>query len=130
MKRVLFALLLAAGVIAAPVDAAKPAPSGTIVLNETGPLTLGDTVTFTTTVTGLKGSEWPMVYVRCVDADGVTLYGQLDHPETVFVLGGGWSPWRDTPWVDAVCQADIRYFNVKHISTVLAVTPAFDASGA
>jgi hypothetical protein len=31
-----------------------------------------------------------MVYVACrSDADGSLLYGQLDHPDVTFVLGGG-----------------------------------------
>ena len=137
MKRALVASLLVLVAMSATVGAAKPTPSGTIVLNESGPFKLGDTVTFTTTVDNLTGSQWPMVYVVCIGADGIdpdtdpdVLYGQLDQPDTVFVLGGGWSPWRDRPTEDVTCHAELWYFNKQHVSTVLAVTPTFAASGA
>ncbi len=71
------------------------ATTSTIALNQAGlPLTLGSSVTFTTTVVGLKGGEYPMVYVACFSpATGAILYGQLDHPDATFILGGGSSAW-------------------------------------
>ena len=68
-------------------------------------LHLGSQVTFTTTAVGLSGGQYPMVYVECRDyGDGSVLYGQLDHPDVTFVLGGGSSRWWLVP-NDAMCHA-------------------------
>ncbi len=86
----------------------KPAVTmsgSSISLDQAGQaLSLGDKVTFTTTAVGLGGGQYPMVYVECRDYDGEVLYGQLDHPDVTFVLGGGSSRW----WLvrgDARCYA-------------------------
>ena len=132
MKRFLIAALALSlfAALAAPAAAAKPALSGTISINEPGPYALDSALTFTTTVSGMSGSEWAMVYVQCVDANGNVLYGQLDYPTATFILGGGWSPWRDQPSTDAICHADLYVFNKQHVSTTVASTPAFAAAGA
>jgi len=73
----------------------KPEPvSASIVRNEPLPLSIGDTVTFTTTVPRLKGGAYPMVLLKAT-VDGEVVYAQLDHPDTAFLLGGGSSPWID-----------------------------------
>ena len=71
---------------------AVPAISS-ISLDQAGQtLSLGSSVTFTTTVGDLTGTERALVYLKCVEGDTV-VYGQLDLPGTTFVLGGGSSPW-------------------------------------
>jgi hypothetical protein len=86
----------------------------TITLDQAGQtLTLGDSVTFTTSAVGLRGTEYPMVYVECSsDADGTPVYGQLDYPNAVFVLGGGSSQW----WLvggSAECRAHLYSYGGK-----------------
>ncbi|MBA3877351.1 MAG: hypothetical protein C0498_10500 [Anaerolinea sp.] len=73
----------------------KPATTSSISLNEAGQaLSLGSSVTFTTTVGDLTGTEYPLVYLACYStSSGALVYGQLDLPGTVFVLGGGSSDW-------------------------------------
>jgi len=84
---------------------ALPAGS-TISLDQTYALRLGDSVTFSTTVEDLNGGEYPLVYLECRSVlDGSVLYGQLDHPDATFVLGGGSSQWwlvRGEAWCNAV----------------------------
>jgi hypothetical protein len=64
-----------------------------IALDQAGStLALGTPVTFTTSVTGLTGTEYALVYLKCTE-NGAVVYGQLDLPGTTFVLGGGSSPW-------------------------------------
>lgn len=71
---------------------AAPAISS-ISLDQAGrTLSLGSSVTFTTTVGDLTGTERALVYLKCVEGD-IVVYGQLDLPGTTFVLGGGSSPW-------------------------------------
>ena len=79
---------------------------------------LGSQLTFSTTVQPLAGWQYPMVTVACyqdVNNDGTIdksttgpdlVYLQLDHPDTTFVLGGGWSKWLDRGG-SAVCEADL-----------------------
>ena len=104
-----------------------------ISLNETGQeLAFGDSVTFTTRVVGLNGTEYPLVYVECHSVvDGSLLYGQLDHPSATFALGGGSSRWwsvRD----DARCLAHLYAYGGKEnghdVITELASPYAFNAS--
>ncbi|OGH07745.1 MAG: hypothetical protein A2171_02510 [Candidatus Levybacteria bacterium RBG_13_35_9] len=75
--------------------AAKPSDaSSTIVMNEDSTiLSLGSSVTFTTKANGLKGREYPMIYLVCTQNQAV-VYGQLDHPDVTFILGGGSSQWK------------------------------------
>ena len=104
-----------------------------ISLNRSGQtLAFGDSVTFATTVVGLNGTEYPLVYVECRStADGSLLYGQLDHPDATFVLGGGSSRWwsvRD----DAHCLAHLYSYGGKDrgsdVILELAAPYAFDAA--
>ncbi len=124
-------LVLAAGsaLAAKPAHAGPPAPSGTISgPNEAGPYAFGDSVTFTTTSSNLKGNQYPLVYVECRSVvDGSLLYGQLDLPETVFVLGGGSSPWWDQR-DDVNCLAHLYAYGGKAI-VELAAPVAFAAAG-
>lgn len=110
-----------------------PSPTGTISgPNEPGPYAFGDTVTFTTGVTGLKGNQYALVYLEAVSVvDGEVLYGQLDLPSTPFLLGGGSSPWHDQR-DDVHCTAYLKVYGGKDkghdvILDLAAVT--FDAAG-
>jgi hypothetical protein len=95
----------------------KPAElqgSSSISLNQTfAGLRLGDPVTFSTTVVGLGGGEYPLVYLECTSVlDGSVLYGQLDYPDATFILGGGSSQW----WADrgaANCDAVLYSYGGK-----------------
>ena len=103
-----------------------------ITLNQAGrALAFGDSVTFTTAVVGLNGTEYPLVYVECRSAsDGSLLYGQLDHPSATFVLGGGSSRWWSVR-VDAHCLAHLYSYGGKSqgndVIQELATPYAFDA---
>lgn len=103
-------------------SAAAPVASGTITgPNESQPYAFGQAVTFTTTATGLKGNQYPMVYLECYSVvDGTLLYGQLDYPTTPFQLGGGSSKWhlqRD----DATCIAHLFAYGGKYRGNELIV---------
>lgn len=128
-------VLVSVLVLAATAGVARAAPSGTISgPNEPGPYAFGATVTFTTTSAGLKGGQYPLVYVECHSVvDGSLLYGQLDYPDTAFLLGGGSSQW----WIqrdDAHCTASLYAYGGKergHDTIVLLGSPVlFDAAGA
>lgn len=105
----------------------------TIQLNAGGDLRLGGDVTFTTSTVDLGGGEYPMVYVACSsDADGSLLYGQLDHPDATFVLGGGSSRWWQVGG-SAGCKAWLHAYGGKSkgYDTIrtLAGPISFDAGG-
>jgi len=105
-----FAVLLVPTIVAA----APPAASGTISgPNEAAPYAFGDEITFTTTTSGLRGTQYPLVYVECYSVvDGTFLYGQLDHPIATFELGADSSQWhvqRD----DANCNATLYAYGGK-----------------
>lgn len=124
MKKIIASILIALGLMVPTVTHAAKAvdPSGTIVLNETGSLQFGDTVTFTTTHDRLKGSQWPMIYVACRSVvDGTLLYGQLDHPEVGFLLGGASSPWWDQR-DNALCQGYLYAYSKQGDIALLATT--------
>jgi hypothetical protein len=92
-----------------------------------GPYAFGGTVYFTTNAVGLNGGSYPMVLVQCFAADGSILYGQLDHPNVGFLLGGGSSPW----WlnrVDANCAAELWAYGGSKGEYKLAGPLTFDAS--
>ena len=109
------------------------APSASISLDQAGQaLAFGDSVTFTTSVAGLKGTEYPLVHVECrSDRDGSVLYGQLDHPTATFVLGGGSSRWWSVR-EDAHCLAHLYSYGGKEqgndVIVELTAPYAFDAS--
>ena len=127
MRRALLSLVLAAAFVlgfTAPVDAAPPAASGTIVLDQAGP--------FTVVVNGLKGSQWPMVYLVCYSTlDGDLLVGQLDHPDATFLIGGAWSPWRnpDNVGEDGNCVGRLYTYSKQGDITLLAETEVFPVDG-
>jgi hypothetical protein len=87
-------------------------------------------VTFTTVVPKLKGSAYPMVYLKATE-DGEVVYGQLDYPDTAFLLGGGSSPWI-TPGnphyrQPATCVAELWSYGGPKGEEFLATTPEFPA---
>ena len=91
MKRLL-GLVAALLLIPSSALAAPAAPSGSIAIDQPGPYAFGDAVTFTTSTDGLKGSQYPMVYVACYQ--GVEkVWGNLRSPDTVFTLGSGSNDW-------------------------------------
>ena len=105
-------------------------PTGTISgPNEDAPYAFGDSVTFTVTSDGLKGNQYPMVYVQAhAVEDGTLLYGQLAHPEETFVLGGGSSAWHSDRR-DAHCTADVRIYGQHDQGQVVLDSVEFDAAG-
>jgi hypothetical protein len=92
---------------------------------------LGETVTFTTSIQGIKGSEWPMIGVACSQSGAVT-YGELNTPSSSFLLGGGSSVWL-TNGGAADCVATLYAYGwsggTETIRT-LASTPFFAAASA
>lgn len=121
MKRTVFFAVMATVALSAlmfagaSAQARKPGTSSSsagISLNQDpSTLRLGSPVTFTTNAAGLTGSEYPMVYVECEQGTAV-VYGQLDHPDATFVLGGGSSQW----WVvggGASCTAHLFAYGGK-----------------
>lgn len=71
--------------------------TGTIALDQAPPVSKQDTLTFTTTIEGLSGREYPLVYL-VVEVDDVLVYGRHDKPVPDYnpwVIGAGSSPWLD-----------------------------------
>lgn len=95
-------------------------------------LRLGGTVSYTSSAVGLLGGEYPLVYTVCKNAAGTVVYGQLDYPDTVFVLGGGSSPWLLVGG-DATCEGQLRAYGGKSQGQdtirTLATTPPFAVAG-
>ncbi len=92
-------------------------------------LGLGTPVTFTTSIAGLVGNEYALVYLKCVEGDTV-VYGQLDLPGTTFVLGGGSSPWWQVGGT-ATCVGYLEAYGTHagyDTTRVLAQTVAFTAN--
>jgi hypothetical protein len=127
MRRFLLAAA-AALLIASPV-AAAPSASGTIVItSDLIGIGFGDAVTFAVTTDNLKGYQYPMVYLVCRQGSTV-VYGQLDHPTTTFILGGGSSPWWYSPG-PASCEATLwAYGGLRHQRVFLAGPLTFEATG-
>jgi hypothetical protein len=109
-------------------------PTGTISgPNEPGPYAFGQSVTFSWSVDGLKGNQYPLIYVTAFSkVDGTLLYGQLDHPDAAFLLGGGWSLWHDQR-NDVNCLAHLFAYGGKDQgqSTIveLCAPVSFEAAG-
>lgn len=128
MRRTLIAVVL---VLAFPFGAGATAPpaSGTIA-GPFGSAALGSTVTFTTTVSGFKGWQYPMVDLVCEQA-GTVVFAQLDYPDAIFLLGGGSSDW-SAGGGDAECHADLDLYGRQggrwHVDTV-ATTGVWTAAG-
>lgn len=129
MRRILAGLALAL-LIAAPVSAAPKAASGTLTItsNLVG-VAFGDAVTFSATTAGLKGYQYPLVYLACYQS-GTIVYGQLDYPTTTFILGGGSSPWWNSPG-PANCEATLYAYPGFHAGDIvlLAGPITFEAAG-
>lgn len=135
MKTLLYlipGLLLMGLSFVAPGASAKAAQGGTITLDQASP-SLGDTVTFTTTTSGLHGNQDPRIQILCyqdVDGDGAVddlVYAWADWANAGFLLGGGNSAWleRGGP---AHCHADLGYFD-NHGHFVILASTEFDAGG-
>ncbi|MFL5721535.1 MAG: hypothetical protein ACJ778_13770 [Chloroflexota bacterium] len=98
-----------------------------IVVDQSGEaLALGSRVTLTTHIVGLAGNEWAMVYLKCNEGDTV-VYGQLDYPETTFVLGGGSSLWREIGGT-ARCTGYLKAYSKSGDSRTLATSVGFEAN--
>ena len=99
-----------------------------ITLDQAGQtLSFGSGVTFTTVVAGLSGNQYPMVYLQCLQ-DTTVVYGQLDVSTATFVLGGGSSPWWNSPG-PANCIAQLDAYGGNNGIQVLASTPWFAVAG-
>jgi hypothetical protein len=108
----------------------KPALSASgssIALDSGSELRLGGEVTFTSNALGLKGNEWPMVLIKCWDGNGEVHYAQLDHPDALFVLGGGSSSWKDRGG-SADCAATLHAYS-RDDTPLLAGPVRFHAEG-
>jgi hypothetical protein len=92
-------------------------------------LSLGSRVTFTADAVGLANNEYPLIYLKCVQGDKV-VYGQLDTPDTTFVLGGGSSPWWSVGG-KATCEGQLRAYGARagaDTIRTLATTEQFSAN--
>ena len=111
-------------------NAGAGAVASGISLDQAGQaLSLGSSVTFTTTVGDLTGNEYALVYLKCTQGDTV-VYGQLALPGTTFVLGGGSSPWWQVGG-PASCMAYLYAYGTHGGSDTireLATTPTFSAN--
>lgn len=87
-------------------------PTGTIAIADGSDLSFQGEVTFDTTVDGLKGQEYAMVYVEAFQ-DGVKVWGQLRRPDHIFTLGGDSSAWVANGGGPADCKAWLRTFKSK-----------------
>lgn len=129
MSRFLSALALVACLVlsSAPVSAAD-----SIAVAAGSDLSYQGAVTFDTNVDSrLKGYEYPMVYVACYQ-DGSLVYGQLDHADATFILGGGGSIWvYDNPNTPADCEATLWAYPGLHKGNPrLLAGPVFFAAAA
>ena len=134
-------VMLATAFAAAPAFAAKPdkGSSGSdystielagVSAARSGEPTFsrGSDVKFDTKVVGLKGREYPMVYVECYADNGTKLYGRLDHPDSSFRLGGyssnsAWMSMEPAP--DATCFSHLYAYGNK-VKGVLVVRELTD----
>jgi hypothetical protein len=103
---------------------------------------LGDTLTFTTSVGSIAGWEYPMVATSCyqdVNGDGTidtnllgpdVVYTWLDHPDALFLLGAYQSIWTLRGGGPAECRADLDAYGWKggRESTRVLASTAFDAN--
>ncbi len=142
------ALVLGALIALTSISLASAAPApvtGTIAVGAGSDLNLGGEVTFDWSIDGhLHGNEDPMIYVGCyqdVNGDNVIdtslgvnpdiVYGQLDYPDTVFVLGGGSSDWLNIYGGPAECVARLMIYGGQHegIQSDVLAEVAFSAGG-
>lgn len=85
---------------------------GSIGIKDSSDLHYGGSVAFDTEVSGLRGTQYPMVYVECWQ-DGDKVYGRLDRPDTEFVFSGGSNKWIANGGGAATCQASVRAYGGK-----------------
>ena len=116
MRRSILAALIAALLISGTALAVPPAPSGTLAITSLD-AQFGGAVTFSATTDNLKGYQYPLVYLACYQ--GATLvYGQLALPTETFILGGGSSPWWDSPG-PADCEATLYAYPGFHAGDII-----------
>lgn len=126
MLRKFVAAIALALLLVAPVSAA-PVPSGTLTITSLD-ARFGGAVTFSATTANLKGYQYPLVYLACYQGSAL-VYGQLATPETVFILGGGSSPWWISPG-PAACSATLYAYPGLHAGDiVLLAGPLTFAAG-
>lgn len=107
-KLILVCAALLAFFIALPASAAPAPVTGTIVLDQPSP-TLGSSVTFTTTITGLKKNQDPGILVTC-SQNGTPVYEYGAGLGTTWVLAGpDWIASNGT----ARCKAELYYVQQK-----------------
>lgn len=104
---------------------------------------LGDTLTFGTTIGSMAGWEYPMIAVMCyqdVNLDGVIdttitgpdiVFSWLDKPTAGYTLGGYSSIWTQRGGGAAVCRADLDAYGWKGGQQSVRVLSSlgFDALG-
>ena len=124
---VIGAALLAAVIFAIPA-VAKPTPQGgTVVLDQASP-SLGDTVTFTWTATGLRPGQVPRIQIVCTQ-DSVVTFAVADSADASFVLGGGSSAWKATGG-PAGCVVTLYYWDWKPVQRFVPLAnTSFTAGG-
>lgn len=117
-----------------PKEKKMPAQSGTIVLDQPSP-SLGDTVTFTTTTSGLKGNQTPRIYLaafQALDGDMVVddlVFGMSRDATEGFKLGADTSAWLSNGG-PAHCVAQLYYWDWHPVQTFVPLaTVEFDAAG-
>jgi hypothetical protein len=111
----LLGVALAAALVLIPstVGAAKPLPpAGTIAIAAGSDPSYQGVVMFDVSTDGITGTRYPLVYVAC-SQDGSLVYGQLDHPDAAFLLGGGWSDWVEVGGGAADCTASLLVYGGK-----------------
>lgn len=120
-------LLLMGLSFVAPEASAKAAQGGTIVLDQASS-SLGDTVTFTTTTSGLKGNQAPRIQVMCYQGTDL-VYGEAGPASQGFLLGGAGSVWL-TNGGPAHCVATLYYWGFHPTQTFVPLASTeFDAGG-
>lgn len=110
-------------------EAAGKVASGTISIKSLDARFQG-AVNFNTTVSGLKGNQYPMIVVSCYQNEEL-VYAQLDHSDATFILGGGSSKWWQSPG-PASCKAILYAYGgiSKGNDTIVQLAPpvTFEAS--
>ena len=102
--------------------------TGTISIGAGSDLRFQGAVVFDAEVTSqLRGYEYPMIYVEAWQ-DGELVYGQLDHPDVPFYLGGGSSLWVSRGGGAAHCRASLMIYGGRHnIANPFVAAVEFDA---
>lgn len=105
------------------------AEESTIALSPGSDLRLGGSVSFLTTIEKLKGNEHPMIAIWAYQGDTL-VYMQLAQPDTIFVLGGGSSDWKEQGG-PAECEAFLYSYGPfrQPMSIRTLASVSFQASG-